>query len=111
MRHSRYSSHNPLHNFSKAKPATRVNVHTETESQREARWAAARANMPLPETRDEQVARWEANGLLDPTCATCQREVYARPDKMPSDVWMPRHKASASCQSGKHAHCTCDTCF
>jgi len=23
----------------------------------------------------------------------------------------PPHDASANCESGKHAHCTCDTCF
>lgn len=23
----------------------------------------------------------------------------------------PSHKASPRCQSGQHAHCTCDTCF
>ena len=23
----------------------------------------------------------------------------------------PRHNASATCESGKHPHCTCDTCF
>ena len=24
---------------------------------------------------------------------------------------MPRHYASARCESGKHPHCTCDVCF
>ena len=24
---------------------------------------------------------------------------------------MPRHEASSNCESGRHNHCTCDTCF
>jgi hypothetical protein len=24
---------------------------------------------------------------------------------------MPSHDASPNCKSGKHSHCTCDTCF
>lgn len=84
----------------------------ETQEQMEARWAAARARLNyVPETRDEQLARWEREGALDPTCTMCREEVYARTDTMPADVWMPRHQASSRCQSGKRAHCTCDTCF
>ena len=62
------------------------------------------------ETRNEQVARWEAEGRLDRSCAFCQREWYASP-KMPEDVFAPGHKPSPRCESGKHPHCTCDTCF
>jgi hypothetical protein len=25
--------------------------------------------------------------------------------------WHPDHDASRNCQSGKRAHCSCDTCF
>lgn len=61
------------------------------------------------ETRDEQIARWERLGWLDPQCPGC-REFYSSPWK-PSEVFAPRHKAMDSCQSGKHPHCTCDGCF
>lgn len=27
------------------------------------------------------------------------------------DEMMPPHDASSRCESGKHPHCTCDTCF
>jgi hypothetical protein len=64
-----------------------------------------------PETRDEQVARMERDGQLDPECRMCRDEYYARPDTMPVDVFAPRHKASSRCRSGSHSHCTCDTCF
>lgn len=29
----------------------------------------------------------------------------------PKSGMMPYHKASERCQSGKKAHCTCDTCY
>ena len=35
-------------------------------------------------------------------CASCDRET--------SD-FHPSHDASDRCESGKHSHCTCDTCF
>lgn len=63
------------------------------------------------ETRYEQIARWEATGLLDPNCAACQRDYYAATDKTPADVFAPRHRARPGCQSGSAPHCTCDTCF
>lgn len=28
-----------------------------------------------------------------------------------ADPMMPYHDASDRCESGKHPHCTCDTCF
>ena len=61
------------------------------------------------ETRDEQIARWEREGMLDPACPGCA-EVYRNPG-LPSAVFAPRHKASSRCESGKRAHCTCDICF
>lgn len=66
---------------------------------------------PSPEkklTRAATIARMEAQGDLDPDCSGC-RERYAAED--PAMVFAPHHKASVSCQSGKHNHCTCDTCF
>lgn len=36
-------------------------------------------------------------------CAYC--------DQYGDDPMMPRHNASERCESGKHPHCTCDTCF
>jgi len=62
-------------------------------------------------TRMEQIKEWEARGRIDPACAFCQREFYARTTTMPSDVFAPSHKASEGCESGKRSHCTCDTCF
>jgi hypothetical protein len=38
-------------------------------------------------------------------CAYCDRERAANVE------FHPYHDASDRCQSGKHAHCTCDTCF
>lgn len=32
-------------------------------------------------------------------------------DMWGDDQMMPRHTASARCESGKRNHCTCDTCF
>lgn len=62
------------------------------------------------ETREEMIARWEAAGLLDPACGLCQEDFYAS-DRLPCDVWAPRHRSGAACQSGGHPHCTCDSCF
>lgn len=36
-------------------------------------------------------------------CAYC--------DAYGDDPMMPRHYASAKCQSGSYAHCTCDVCY
>jgi hypothetical protein len=32
-------------------------------------------------------------------------------DQFGDDPMMPRHTPSDRCESGKHPHCTCDTCF
>jgi hypothetical protein len=61
------------------------------------------------ETREQAIAFWELNGWLDPACRQCE-ERYLSP-KHPWDVLAPNHKASRNCESGKHPHCTCDTCF
>lgn len=59
------------------------------------------------ESREQKIARLEASGDLDPGCHGC-REFYAHPTLTP---FAPPHKASRSCESGKRAHCTCDSCF
>lgn len=38
-------------------------------------------------------------------CAYCDREREA------GNSFFPPHDASQHCESGKHAHCSCDTCF
>jgi hypothetical protein len=62
------------------------------------------------ETREEMLRRWEAEGLCDPTCSGCAI-YYETPDKRPSQIMHPHHVPSKSCESGKHPHCTCDTCW
>lgn len=32
-------------------------------------------------------------------------------DDSRTDQMMPYHDASRNCESGKHHHCTCDTCY
>jgi len=50
--------------------------------------------------------------------ATVARHAYRRSpgecrycDEHRYDSMMPSHTALARCESGKHPHCTCDTCF
>lgn len=38
-------------------------------------------------------------------CAYCDRE------RAQGVNFHPPHDASPNCESGKHSHCTCDTCF
>lgn len=38
-------------------------------------------------------------------CPSCDREREA------GNSFHPSHDASERCESGKHPHCTCDTCF
>lgn len=38
-------------------------------------------------------------------CLTCAKE------RKKGNSFHPPHDASASCESGKHNHCSCDTCF
>lgn len=56
----------------------------------------------------ETIARLEEMGALDPSCLGCH-EFYMAKD--PASVFAPSHKPNPSCESGKHAHCTCDSCF
>lgn len=44
--------------------------------------------------------RWK---LPPGECKTC--------DEWRDEKFHPAHDASPRCQSGKHSHCTCDTCF
>ena len=50
---------------------------------------------------------------LDPSCKTCVEHFYpaVRAGRNMYEVFAPRHKASPNCESGKHAHCSCDACF
>lgn len=50
-----------------------------------------------------RVRRYIDRGAWSPDCATCLREGPG--------AFMPRHTASEWCQSGKHIHCACSTCF
>lgn len=59
---------------------------------------AALAKTPDPAT-ERPVRRSRAPG-----CATCDRDPGRR-------QMMPPHDASERCESGKHPHCSCDTCF
>ena len=63
------------------------------------------------ETRDEQIARLTQSGDLDPECRPCREWILVYVDRMPTDVFAPRHKASGNCRSGGRHHCTCDICF
>lgn len=62
---------------------------------------------------EEYINYLEKEGLLDPNCKSCQEWFYPRiKDGMHfTDVFAPRHKALMTCRSGKHPHCTCDSCF
>jgi hypothetical protein len=55
------------------------------------------------------LAALERQGAIRPDCRECQGAFYAAPD--PANAFYPRHTAMPSCQSGRHPHCTCDTCF
>jgi len=59
--------------------------------------------MPLTK---EDITEWEAEGRLDPKCDSCR---WAYEGK--ESPFQPSHKANSACESGKHPHCSCDTCF
>lgn len=60
-----------------------------------------------------RIMQLEHDGRIDPKCGMCQREIYPKlwAGKLLWEVFCPPHQASARCQSGRYAHCTCDTCF
>lgn len=55
--------------------------------------------------KQEQAPARRQHKLEPGQCAYCDRE---RED---GNDWHPSHDASQNCQSGKHPHCSCDTCF
>ena len=64
------------------------------------------------------ICRREAAILQWASDVTAVQSRYRRPpgecaycDAHRNDSMMPSHTASARCESGKHAHCTCDVCF
>lgn len=61
----------------------------------------------ITETKEQKLARLEKAGIIVRDCAGC-KPWYEHPT---ADPFVPRHKASPRCASGKRDHCTCDTCF
>ncbi len=70
--------------------------------------------MTLEQERAAVIARLENHGYLDPACKGCQ-ESYAhyRTKWEPGGLgpFVPSHKPSPLCESGKRPHCTCDMCW
>ena len=64
-------------------------------------------------TIEEKIKWLEDNKEIDPNCKTCQNVFYPalRKGIEIGSIFAPRHKPMKSCRSGKHPHCTCDTCF
>jgi hypothetical protein len=65
------------------------------------------------ETVEEHITRLELMGIVDRNCITCQKN-FIMPLKegvLMASIYMPAHKPSPRCESGKHPHCTCDICF
>lgn len=60
---------------------------------------------------DRQAAADHSDGTENKR--TRWRQVLACPfcEQHCDDPMMPYHDASDRCESGKHPHCTCDTCF
>ena len=63
----------------------------------------------MTETREQMIARWEADGMLIDGCEGCG--IFYDSPGMPWEVTAPRHKASRNCESGGYSHCSCDSCF
>lgn len=58
--------------------------------------------------------RWMVQPGACGICDDGRREIEQRRLRgveRPEIVMMPWHDASENCESGKHEHCTCDTCF
>lgn len=55
----------------------------------------------------------EERGLLDLSCPGCASDYVYYKNVWPlgTSPFHPPHKASSLCESGKHPHCTCATCF
>jgi len=56
------------------------------------------------QTFSERELRIIALGGWDPECSFCQQA--GRPGG-----YFPAHTAMPRCKSGRHNHCSCDTCF
>ena len=59
------------------------------------------------------ITKLQFDGMYDPECKMC-KEIFLPAilnGKKISAVFAPSHKPSPRCRSGKHPHCTCDTCF
>jgi hypothetical protein len=68
--------------------------------------------MNKKETSAEAMARWEKDEHCKRGCAECQPYYDAvSQGKMPWEVFMPRHRGSDLCKSGKRPHCSCGECF
>ena len=65
------------------------------------------------EAIEQYIKALEAEGAIDPRCETCVNSFYPKLENGEQlfDIFAPRHKALSTCRSGKHPHCTCDTCF
>ena len=55
----------------------------------------------------------ESKGWIEPNCKSCKAYFYPELQKGNkfSSIFAPGHKPSSRCESGKHPHCSCDTCF
>lgn len=67
----------------------------------------------MNETINKYIMQLYRDDRIDKDCKTCQEDFIPRlmNGARLSDIFAPRHKASENCKSGKHPHCTCDTCF
>jgi hypothetical protein len=63
-----------------------------------------------PECAERRIRHLVNIGALEPGCPGCESSFAAvrTGDELP---FMPHHKPSSMCESGKHPHCSCDTCF
>ena len=64
--------------------------------------------MSLRMRSELELDRAEQEGEIVADCPGC-RAFYEAED--PREVCTPRHRASRRCQSGRRAHCSCETCF
>jgi hypothetical protein len=67
----------------------------------------------VPVATRDYIVSLETAGFISPDCRSCLQDFYPElvKGKKLGDIFAPRHQASKRCESGKRAHCTCDTCF
>jgi hypothetical protein len=59
---------------------------------------------------DTRIRHLVGIGALEPGCPGCESSFEAV--KAGKDLpFMPHHKPSSRCESGRYPHCSCDTCF